>query len=72
MNSWNKFRGQVDDQAVREMADAMASNGMKDAGYQYINIDDTWEGSATHPEYYDQQQISRHESARRLRCTARV
>jgi alpha-galactosidase len=26
------------------MADAMASNGMKDAGYQYINIDDTWEG----------------------------
>ena len=27
------------------MADAMASNGMKDAGYQYINIDDTWEGS---------------------------
>ena len=44
-NSWNKFRGLVDDGAVRGMADAMASNGMKDAGYQYINIDDTWEGS---------------------------
>src|SRR5260370_2216765 len=27
------------------MGDAMASNGMKDAGHQYINIDDTWEGS---------------------------
>ena len=26
------------------MADAMATNGMKAAGYQYINIDDTWEG----------------------------
>src|SRR5712675_353207 len=44
-NSWNKFAGRVDDAAVRGMADAMASNGMKDAGYQYINIDDTWEGS---------------------------
>ncbi len=42
-NSWNKFAGRVDDVAVRGMADAMASNGMKDAGYQYINIDDTWE-----------------------------
>jgi alpha-galactosidase len=42
-NSWNKFAGHVDDAAVRSMADAMASNGMKDAGYQYINIDDTWE-----------------------------
>ncbi|HXN22410.1 MAG TPA: glycoside hydrolase family 27 protein [Candidatus Dormibacteraeota bacterium] len=43
-NSWNKFAGRVDDAAVRGMADAMASNGMKQAGYQYINIDDTWEG----------------------------
>jgi alpha-galactosidase len=42
-NSWNKFRGRVDDAAVRAMADAMASNGMKEAGYQYVNIDDTWE-----------------------------
>ena len=42
-NSWNKFAGRVDDAAVRGMADAMATNGMKEAGYQYINIDDTWE-----------------------------
>ncbi|MDB4881431.1 MAG: glycoside hydrolase clan, partial [Gemmatimonadetes bacterium] len=45
-NSWNKFAGRVDDASVRAMADAMASNGMKEAGYQYINIDDTWEGDA--------------------------
>ena len=44
-NSWNKFHGRVDDPSVREMADAIASNGMKDAGYIYVNIDDTWEGS---------------------------
>ncbi len=43
-NSWNKFKGQVDDAAVRGIADAMVSSGMKDAGYIYVNIDDTWEG----------------------------
>lgn len=42
-NSWNKFAGRVDDAAVRGMADAMVTSGMKDAGYIYINIDDTWE-----------------------------
>ncbi|MCU1257397.1 MAG: Alpha-galactosidase [Bryobacterales bacterium] len=42
-NSWNKFAGRVDDAGVRGMADAMATNGMKAAGYQFINIDDTWE-----------------------------
>jgi alpha-galactosidase len=43
-NSWNKFASRVDDPTVRSIADAMASNGMKEAGYLYINIDDTWEG----------------------------
>ena len=42
-NSWNKFAGRVDDATVRSIADAMAGNGMKEAGYRYINIDDTWE-----------------------------
>ena len=42
-NSWNKFAGKVTDKLIRETADAMATNGMKDAGYIYVNIDDTWE-----------------------------
>jgi alpha-galactosidase len=42
-NSWNKFAERVTDKDVRDMADAMVSSGMKDAGYLYINIDDTWE-----------------------------
>ena len=42
-NSWNKFASRVDDATVRSIADAMAINGMKAAGYLYINIDDTWE-----------------------------
>jgi alpha-galactosidase len=43
-NSWNKFAAKIDDKTVREIADAMVSSGMKDAGYVYVNIDDTWEG----------------------------
>ncbi len=43
-NSWNHFRNKVDDAAVHAQAEAMVSSGMRDAGYTYINIDDTWEG----------------------------
>ena len=43
-NSWNTFESRIDDKTVREMADEMVRNGMRDAGYVYINIDDTWEG----------------------------
>jgi alpha-galactosidase len=43
-NSWNHFAGRIDDKTVRAAADAMASSGMKAAGYQYIVIDDTWAG----------------------------
>ena len=43
-NSWNAFENRIDDTMVRAMADAMITSGMRDAGYVYINIDDTWEG----------------------------
>ncbi|MGC4129107.1 MAG: glycoside hydrolase family 27 protein [Bergeyella sp.] len=43
-NSWNKFACNVDENLIKEMADAMVSSGMKDAGYTYINIDDCWHG----------------------------
>jgi alpha-galactosidase len=43
-NSWNHFGEKVDDADVRAAADAMASSGMRDAGYIYVNVDDTWEG----------------------------
>src|SRR5690242_15224712 len=42
-NSWNKFGCNVSEQMIREMADAMVTSGMKDAGYQYIVIDDCWQ-----------------------------
>ena len=43
-NSWNYFHGNVTEQDIREAADALVSSGMRDAGYVYVNIDDTWEG----------------------------
>ena len=43
-NSWNKFGCNVSEQLIRETADAMVSTGMRDAGYQYVNIDDCWHG----------------------------
>jgi alpha-galactosidase len=43
-NSWNHFAGKVNDADVRAAADAIVSSGMRDAGYIYVNIDDTWEG----------------------------
>src|ERR1035437_6939042 len=42
-NSWNKFACNVTEDAVRSVADAMVKSGMKDAGYQYIVIDDCWQ-----------------------------
>ena len=42
-NSWNKFACHVNEQLIRETADAMVSSGMKAAGYQYVNIDDCWQ-----------------------------
>ena len=43
-NSWNHFHREVDDAIIRAQAEAMVSSGMRDAGYLYVNIDDTWEG----------------------------
>ncbi|HEX7424138.1 MAG TPA: glycoside hydrolase family 27 protein [Terriglobales bacterium] len=42
-NSWNHFAEKIDARTVRAQADAMVASSMKDAGYVYINIDDTWE-----------------------------
>ncbi len=41
-NSWNVFTRDINEKMLMEMADAMVSTGMRDVGYQYINIDDFW------------------------------
>jgi alpha-galactosidase len=42
-NSWNKFGCNVSADMIKGMADAMVKSGMKDAGYQYVVIDDCWQ-----------------------------
>jgi alpha-galactosidase len=44
-NSWNNFGCNVDEKLIRETADAIVSSGMKDAGYEYVVIDDCWHGT---------------------------
>jgi alpha-galactosidase len=44
-NSWNAFGDKIDDAAIRAEADALVSSGMKAAGYEYVNIDEGWEGA---------------------------
>src|SRR5881394_1727268 len=42
-NSWNHFGCDVSAQLIRETADAITASGMRDAGYQYVVIDDCWQ-----------------------------
>ena len=42
-NSWNKFGCNVSEKLIMDMADKMVETGMKDAGYQYVVIDDCWQ-----------------------------
>ncbi|MEV0614344.1 NPCBM/NEW2 domain-containing protein [Nonomuraea sp. NPDC050404] len=41
-NNWNAFGCDVNETLIKETADVFVSSGLKDAGYQYVNIDDCW------------------------------
>ncbi|GAA1278800.1 RICIN domain-containing protein [Sphaerisporangium rubeum] len=40
--SWNTFAAQINYNVIKAQVDAMVSSGMKDAGYEYVNIDEGW------------------------------
>jgi alpha-galactosidase len=42
-NSWNRFACDVSESLIKSIADAMVSSGLKDAGYEYVVIDDCWQ-----------------------------
>ncbi|MBI1390030.1 MAG: glycoside hydrolase family 27 protein [bacterium] len=42
-NSWNCFRAEIDEEKILSIAEAMVSSGMKDAGYEYVILDDGWQ-----------------------------
>ena len=41
-NSWNTFGSQINEQLIFDVADVFVKEGLKDAGYEYIVIDDCW------------------------------
>jgi len=43
-NSWNQYACNIDEKLIRATADAMVANGMRDAGYTQVNLDDCWHG----------------------------
>src|SRR4030043_900865 len=42
-NSWNAFGLDINSKIVMSVADAMVAKGIKNAGYEYIVIDDGWQ-----------------------------
>lgn len=42
-NGWNFFKCRINESVIREVANAMVTNGMKDAGYIYLVVDDCWQ-----------------------------
>ena len=41
-NSWNVFHENINEKQIKEVADAMVSSGLRDAGYVFLNLDDNW------------------------------
>ena len=40
--SWNSFAAQINSNVIKAQTDALVSAGLKDAGYQYVYIDEGW------------------------------
>jgi alpha-galactosidase len=49
-NTWNTFAANIDENLIKETADTMIANGMRDAGYVYIVVDDCWEAKERAPD----------------------
>ena len=49
-NSWNKFKHDINENLIMQIADAMVSTGLKEAGYTYVNLDDTWQSPQRDPD----------------------
>ncbi len=49
-NTWNTFGTNISDQLIRESTDAFIGAGLKDAGYEYVVVDDCWSKKVRDPE----------------------
>jgi alpha-galactosidase len=48
-NNWNTTGCDINEQMIRDMADIFVTKGLKDAGYQYVNVDDCWADATRDP-----------------------
>lgn len=44
-SSWNTFRGNITEDLIYDTAKAMVDEGLADAGYRYVNVDDCWQSN---------------------------
>ncbi|MFB6292921.1 MAG: alpha-galactosidase, partial [Halonotius sp.] len=49
-NSWNAFSCEVTEADIRDAADALVDTGLREAGYEYVVVDDCWMASETDSE----------------------
>ena len=49
-NTWNTFAENINEDVIKEIADAMVEKGLLDAGYEYLVIDDCWSEKQRDPE----------------------
>ena len=49
-NTWNTFGENINENIIKETADAMVEKGLLDAGYEYLVIDDCWSERERDPE----------------------
>lgn len=43
LNTWNSFHASLSERLIRQIADEFVSMGLKDLGYEYVNLDDAWQ-----------------------------
>ena len=71
-NTWNTFTGDINEELVLRSADVMVESGLKDAGYEYIVIDDCWSLHERDENGRLQADSARHEIRRRLHSFQRT
>ena len=58
-NPWNVYGCDINEQLIRDMAQAMVDSGLHKLGYEYINIDDCWQDSLRNATGYIQEDLEK-------------
>ncbi len=74
-NTWYAFGCHISEALVKAQADALIANGMRAAGYRYVDLDDYWQGTRDaqgniHPSaaFPDMKELGAYLHAHGLKC----